>query len=61
MKFWCHKIKNILMTLNWDIKVKIHWKIRMTNSEVGENTVNFQNGTNEIMKQNSAIDKCQKG
>lgn len=33
----------------------------MTNSEVGENTVNFQNGTNEIMNQNSAIDKCQKG
>lgn len=33
----------------------------MTNSKVGENTLNFQNGTNEIMKQNSAIDKCQKG
>lgn len=33
----------------------------MTNSEVGENTVNLQNGNNQIMKQNSTTDKYQKG
>lgn len=33
----------------------------MTNSEIGENKVHLQNGNNEIMKQNSTIDKYQKG